>query len=149
MTTPTVYEKPVPIRTAENAPYWDSAKQHSLQLQHCGACGKFRYPPSSYCPHCLSDETGWQAVTGNGTIYSFILVHQRYDPSFASDLPYNVAIVELAEGPRLVSNIIGCSNEALRVGMPVEVTYDDVTAEFTLPKFRPAAGEWTGVTGAK
>jgi uncharacterized OB-fold protein len=71
-------------------------------------------------------------------VYSFVIVHQRYDASFAGDLPYNVAIVELEEGPRLVTNIVGCAREDVYVGMPVHVTYEDVTDEFTLPKFRPA-----------
>lgn len=138
MTTPTAYEKPLPIKTADNAPYWESAQRHALELPRCRQCGKFRYPPGPYCPNCLSSETDWQAISGRGSIYSFIVVHQRYDPSFVDDLPYNVAVVALEEGPRLVTNIVGIANEALEIGMPVEVTYDDVTDEFTLPKFRPA-----------
>ena len=71
-------------------------------------------------------------------LYSFIIVHQRYDPSFADDLPYNVAVVGLDEGPRLVSNIVGIPNGDIRVGMPLTISYEDVTEEFTLPKFKPA-----------
>jgi uncharacterized OB-fold protein len=138
VTTPTAYQKPLPIRTPDNARYWDSAKEHALKLQRCGQCGKFRYPPGPFCPSCLSDDFQWQPVSGRGTIYSFIIVHQRYDPSFAEDLPYNVAVVQLEEGPRLVTNIAGIANEAISVGMPVRVTYEDVTEEFTLPKFTPA-----------
>ena len=138
MTTPTAYEKPLPVKTAENAPYWESAKEHALKLPRCGGCAAFRYPPTEFCPRCLSDETEWRAISGRGTIYSFIVVHQRYDPSFADDLPYNVAVVELGEGPRLVTNVVGIDNKDLRVGMPVTITYEDITEEFTLPKFRPS-----------
>ncbi len=139
MTTPTAYEKPLPVKTAENTPYWESAKEHALKLPRCGACNAFRYPPTPYCPKCLSEETEWQAISGRGTIYSYIVVHQRYDPSFADDLPYNVSVVELEEGPRLVTNVVGIDNTELRVGMPVTITYDDITEEFTLPKFKPDA----------
>jgi uncharacterized OB-fold protein len=140
VSTPTSYQKPLPVRTAENGPYWDSAKRHGLQLQQCRGCERFRYPPAKFCPRCLSDETDWREISGRGTVYSFIVVHQRYDPSFAEDLPYNVAIVELEEGPRLTTNVVDCANGDLQVGMAVELTYDDVTEEFTLPKFRPATG---------
>lgn len=138
MTTSTEYAKPLPVRTEENAPFWDSAKRHALEMQRCGDCGCFRYPVAEYCPRCLSPETEWTPVSGKGTLYSFIIVHQRYDPSFADDLPYNVAIVELEEGPRLVSNIVGIPNGDIRVGMPLTISYEDVTEEFTLPKFKPA-----------
>jgi uncharacterized protein len=138
MTTSTEYAKPLPVRTEENAPFWDSAKRHALEMQRCGGCGRFRYPVADFCPRCLSSETDWQPVSGKATLYSFIIVHQRYDPSFADDLPYNVAVVELEEGPRLVSNIVGIPNGEIRVGMPLAISYEDVTEEFTLPKFKPA-----------
>jgi uncharacterized OB-fold protein len=82
-------------------------------------------------------ESEWVTVTGRGRLYTWVVVYQRYHPGFAQETPYNVAIVELDEGPRLVTNIIGCQNEALRIGMEVEVTFDDVTDEITLPRFRP------------
>jgi uncharacterized OB-fold protein len=138
MTTSTEYTKPLPVRTEENAPFWDSAKRHALEIQRCCGCGSFRYPVAEYCPRCLSPETEWTPISGKGSVYSFIIVHQRYDPSFADDLPYNVAVVELDEGPRLVSNIVGIPNGEIRVGMPLAITYEDVTDEFTLPKFKPA-----------
>ena len=137
MTTPTDYVKPLPVKTPENAPYWESAKAHALKLPRCSSCGRFRYPPAEHCPGCLSDAAEWSEVSGKGTVYSFTIVHQRYDPSFADDLPYNVSVVELEEGPRLVTNVVGAENKDLRVGMPLTITYEDITDEFTLPKFRP------------
>lgn len=138
MTASTEYQKPLPVKTEENARFWESAQRHALELQRCAACGKFRYPCAEFCPNCLSPEAAWQPVSGRAAVYSFIIVHQRYDPSFVDDLPYNVAVVELEEGPRLVTNIVGCANGEIRIGMPLTVTYEDVTEEFTLPKFRPA-----------
>ncbi|MGI8551758.1 MAG: Zn-ribbon domain-containing OB-fold protein [Dehalococcoidia bacterium] len=138
MSTTTEYEKPLPIKTDENAPYWESAKQQELRLQRCSQCGKFRYPPAPFCPHCLSSEAEWRPISGKATVYSYIIVHQRYDPSFAGDLPYNVTIVELEEGPRFVTNVVDCRNEDLRIGMPLLITYQVATEEFTLPKFGPA-----------
>ncbi len=138
MTTSTEYTKPLPVRTDENAPYWDSARRHALEMQRCGGCGRFRYPVAPFCPRCLSPEYEWQPVSGKAVVYSFIIVHQRYDPSFAADLPYNVAVVQLDEGPRLVTNLVNVKNDDIRVGMPVTVTYEDITDEYTLPKFQPA-----------
>jgi uncharacterized OB-fold protein len=126
------------VRTEENTPFWDSAKRHALEMQRCSNCERFRYPVADFCPRCLSSEHEWQPVSGKAELFSFIIVHQRYDPSFADDLPYNVAVVELDEGPRLVSNIVGVPNGDIRVGMPLTITYEDVTEEFTLPKFKPA-----------
>ena len=138
MTTSTEYTKPLPVRTEENAPYWDSVKRHAIEMQRCGDCGRFRYPVAPFCPRCLSPEYEWQPLSGKAVVYSFIIVHQRYDPSFAESIPYNVAVVALDEGPRLVTNIINVKNDDVRVGMPVTVTYEDITDEFTLPKFQPA-----------
>lgn len=131
------YDKPLPPITAENAPYYESLRQHTMRLQCCGSCGSFRFPPSSHCPRCLSEQGEWTPVSGRGTVYSWIVMHQIYDPGFRGDAPYNVAVVELKEGPRLTSNITGCANTDIRIGMPVEVVYDDITDEVTLAKFRP------------
>jgi uncharacterized protein len=135
MTTP---DKPLPELTDETRPFWESAKAHALALQRCTACGQFRYPPTPYCPRCLDDGVEWTPVSGRATVYSFVIMHQVYHPAFRDDVPYNVAAIEFEEGPRMYSNVVDCDNAALRVGMPVELVYDDVTDEVTLPKFRPA-----------
>ncbi|MHB8574944.1 MAG: Zn-ribbon domain-containing OB-fold protein [Dehalococcoidia bacterium] len=134
----TAYAKPLPAVNEETRPYWESAKAHRLALQRCSACGKFRYPVTTYCPACLSDTVEWTPVSGRGVVYSFIIMHQVYHPAFKDDVPYNVAAVEFEEGPRTYTNIVGCANDAIRVGMPVTIEYDDVTDEVTLVKFRPA-----------
>jgi len=130
------YSKPLPEVTVDSKPFWDACKRHELTLQRCRNCGQLRNP-SPICQKCLSMESEWVTVTGRGRLYTWVVVYQRYHPGFAQETPYNVAIVELDEGPRLVTNIIGCQNEALRIGMEVEVTFDDVTDEITLPRFRP------------
>lgn len=132
------YEKPLPAITEENAPYYASLRQQAMRLQRCAQCQALRYPASAFCPHCLSGEAGWEQVSGRGAVYSWIVMHQIYDPAFRDVAPYNVAIVELEEGPRLTTNIIGCPNDAIQIGMPVVVAYEGVTDEVTLAKFRPA-----------
>ena len=133
----TEYRKPLPLRTEENAAYLDGLKQRQLLLQRCAECREYRYPPSMHCPRCLSDRAEWARASGGGSVYSFIILHQPYHPGFRDDLPYNVAVVELDEGPRVVTNIVGCANEDISIGMPVTAEFFDATEESTLLKFRP------------
>ena len=87
---------------------------------------------------CLSSEVEWVRASGRGTVYSFTVTHQNQAPGFREELPYVLAIVELEEGPRIMTNVVGVAPDAVRIGMPVEVVFDDVTPEVTLAKFRPA-----------
>ncbi len=132
----TDYAKPLPEFTEDNRPFWEGCKQHKLLLQKCSGCGHHR-SASPTCPECWSMEHEWVQASGKGMVYSWIVVHQRYNRAFEPDLPYNVAIVELEEGPRLVTNLVEIENENIRPGLPVEVTWDDVTEEVTLHKFKP------------
>ena len=137
--TSTPPSKPVPVPTADSAPYWAAARQHRLTIQFCTACGKGRFPPSSRCPHCLSADAEWRAVSGAGRIFSFVVVHRISDRAFATEVPYTVAIIELAEGPRMLSNIVGVSPDEVDIGMAVTVVFDDVSPEIAIPKFVRAA----------
>jgi len=128
------YEKPLPDINDTNRPFWDSVKAHAMQLPQCRKCGKFHAPPRDFCPHCLSDDLKWTAVSGKGEVYSYAVMHQVYQKAFVPDLPYNYAVIELEEGPRLISNVVG-PNEEMRVGAKVRVIYDDVTPEVTLHRF--------------
>lgn len=132
-----VIEKPMPAITEDGAPYWEGCRRGELRVQRCGACRKLRFPPSVLCPHCLAEGGDWVPLSGRGTIWSFIVVHRPQHPAFFGDVPYNVAIVELEEDIRLHANVVDCPNEALRIGMPVEVVFDRVNDEVTLPRFRP------------
>jgi uncharacterized OB-fold protein len=94
------------------------------------------FPPAGICPHCLSDDTGWQQVSGRGRVYSFVVFHRAYHPAF--ELPYVVAVVELDEGPRLLSNIVDVEPQRIRCGMHVVVKFEDRSPEISVPKFSPA-----------
>src|SRR6476646_1458440 len=109
-----VTKKPVPVASPESARFWQAAKEHRLLIPRCNACTKFWFPPSRLCPHCLSDDTGWESVSGRGKIYSFVVFHRVYHPAFAGEVPYVVAIVELEEGPRMLTNIVGVPVDQVR-----------------------------------
>jgi len=133
----TKYEKPLPNPTVETRPFWDYCKKHELRMQKCTQCGYIRYPPSIICPKCQFIEAEWTKLSGRGKVYSFVIFHYLYDKTFANDIPYAVASIELEEGPRMMSNIIGCKLDEIRVDMPVEVYFEDISDEFALPKFKP------------
>jgi uncharacterized OB-fold protein len=107
-------------------------------LLRCAQCGQHRLPGRERCADCWSTESEWVEASGRGKLYTFGIMHQQYHPSFADAIPYNFALVELEEGPRLVTNIVDCPNEELRVDMPVEAVFDDVSEETTLVRFGPA-----------
>jgi uncharacterized OB-fold protein len=132
--------KPIPRVTPDLAPFFAAAKQHKLVVQRCTACGLLRFPPRELCSRCWSREAEWVPVSGRATVYSFYLMHQVYHPGFAAEAPYPVAWIELEEGPRLTSNVVDCPREEIRVGMPVEVVFEDLSEQVALPKFRPRRG---------
>jgi uncharacterized protein len=132
-----IYSKPLPVINEETQPFWRYCKEHKLRMQKCQNCGHIRYPISFVCPRCSSLEAEWTPLSGKGTVYSFTIYRVPYHPAFKDDIPYVVAIIQLAEGPRMESNIIGCQVEDVRVEMPVTVSFDDVTDQIALPKFRP------------
>jgi uncharacterized OB-fold protein len=130
-------EKPLPRASEDSAPFWEAAAKGELRLQQCGSCGLIRFPPALLCARCLSERAEWVALSGRGTVYSWIVVHQSQHPAFNADVPYNVAIIELDEGPRLHTNIVECPNEQIHIGMPVEVVFAKVSDDTALVKFRP------------
>jgi uncharacterized OB-fold protein len=129
--------KPIPRPAPESAPYWEAAKKHRLELPRCHACGQFWFPPSRTCPHCLAADFSWKAVSGRGKVFSFVVFHRVYHPAFAEDVPYVVAVVELEEGPRLLTNIVGVAPEKVSCEMAVKVVFDDVAEGVSVPKFTP------------
>lgn len=128
----------VPVPTDVDWPYWEAARDHRLTAQRCATCERLRFFPSIGCPYCGSDAYGWTDLSGRGQIYSWIVVHAPVLPSFAEKVPYNVVLVELEEGVRMVSSLVECANDAIAIAMPVEVTFRELTEEITLPIFRPA-----------
>lgn len=129
--------KPVPVPSEDSKPYWEAAGRGELKLQRCLDCGAFRFPPAVLCPECSSRSAEWTAVSGRGKVYSYVVFHRAYHPAFAADLPYAVACIELEEGPRLLSNVVGVGPDGIRCDMPVEVVFEPVSGEISLPKFRP------------
>ncbi len=136
----TAVAKPLPEITPVMAPFWAAARRHELVVQRCRGCGTRRFPARDICSRCLSREADWASVTGRGTIFSFAIMHQVYHPGFADAVPYAVVVVELEEGARMISNVVDCPVGEIAIGMPVEVVFEDVTREVTLPKFRPRRG---------
>jgi len=131
------YKKPLPRPNKLSRPYWEGAKAHELRVVRCTVCGHKFLPAADRCPKCLSKDLEWIKASGRGKVWSWVVFHQRYFAAFEDDLPYNVAYVELEEGPRLMTNLVDCDPSLIRCDMPVEVVFDDVTPEITLPKFRP------------
>jgi len=129
------YNKPLPVIDTLTAPYWAHAKAHRLAVQTCGACGDRHFPPSPVCPECLSEDQSWEVVSGAGTLLSWASFHRAYWDGYRNDLPYDVCVVQLAEGPVIVSNFAGKAPEGLRLGLPLRATFEDVTPEISLVRF--------------
>jgi uncharacterized OB-fold protein len=136
------YKKPLPVIHEKNREFWEGCKRHELLIQRCRDCGTYRFPPRSLCHQCQSAKTEWVRSSGRGTIHSFTVLHHSkiypIHPEFIDEAPYAVILVELADvgGLHIVSNIVDCQPEDIKIGMPVEVIFDDVTKEITLPKFK-------------
>ena len=136
-----VYIKPLPQPNADTKPFWDACKEHQLRFQKCQNCGHVRWPPSIICPICYSYDTEWIVARGKGKVYTFAVYHQAYHEAFETELPYITAIIELEEGPHILTNIVACKPNELRCDMPVEVAWEDITEGFSLPKFKLASRE--------
>jgi hypothetical protein len=125
--------------------FFAGAEQGQLMIRKCGSCARVAWPlpkmgvPLSRCPFCLSPELGWAAASGRGTVYSFAVMHQLYDPGLAAEIPYNLAVIELAEGIRTQHvRVVDCANGELRVGLPVQVTFGAERDGIRVPYFKPA-----------
>lgn len=132
------YTKPLPKIDELTRPYWEHARRHELSVQRCRACGHHQFPPAPVCQQCLGDELGWQVVSGRGRLVTWTWFHRAYWSSFAEELPYNVAVIRLEEGPQIISNLVGALAEegaAPRQGLPVRAVFDDVTPEISLVRF--------------
>jgi uncharacterized OB-fold protein len=128
----------IPVPTPETQPFWDGTRAGELRLQRCDACSHSYFPPRPFCPKCASRKVSWYKASGRASLYSYV-IHHRPVPGFTP--PYSIAVVELAEGPRMMTNIVGCPQtpEALELDMALEVTFTAVSDQITLPQFKPAA----------
>jgi len=130
------YTKPLPTVTDENREFWDGAKRGKLRMQKCGDCGHIRFPIGHVCPKCLSYKFEWTDLSGRGEVFSYVVFYQVYNKAFEKDVPYNVALVQLEEGPRMYSNVVGVDNDAVKVGDKLEATFERVTPDITIPRFK-------------
>jgi uncharacterized OB-fold protein len=130
--------KHLPPINGESAPYWEGCRQGELRLQKCGACGFVQFYPRLLCSQCSERQLDWVAASGLGRVKSFTIVRRAVSAAYEPDVPYVVALIELAEGPVMMSNVVNCDPETVETGMPVQVTFDTWTTEVSMPMFQPA-----------
>jgi uncharacterized OB-fold protein len=131
--------KPLPEITPVNQPFWDGAKARKLMMQRCKECQSWVFCPRPICVECNSDQLEWVQMSGRGKVFSFTVIREVVGHDlrgFAADIPYVTAWIDLDEGPRFCSNIVGCSIEDVKIDMPVEVVFEDSGDAVTLPKFK-------------
>ncbi|MGK5549336.1 Zn-ribbon domain-containing OB-fold protein [Streptomyces sp. URMC 127] len=138
----------VPETDAFTRPYWEAAGRGRLLLRRCRAagCGRAHHYPREFCPRCWSEDVVWEAASGRAVLYTWSVVHVNDLPPFSGRLPYTAAVVDLAEGPRMMTEIVGCEEGALRIGMPLAVSFRKLEgvlpegwqAPLFVPVFRPA-----------
>ncbi len=132
-----VIERPMPTPDAATGPYWAAAHAGRFVMPRCNDCGKYHFYPHPLCPFCSSAKLEWVEVSGRGKLYSYTVVHRAPSKAFADEVPYVVAVVELDEGPRLMSNLTGCAPETAQIGMPLKVAFRKLSESVTLPVFEP------------
>jgi hypothetical protein len=133
-------KKPLPEITPVNQPFWDGARAGKLMMQRCQDCRSWVFCPRPICVECNGERLEWVAVSGRGKVFAFTVIREVVGQAlrgFAPDIPYVTAWIDLDEGPRFCSNIVGCPIEKVKIGMDVEVVFEDSGEGVTLPKFKP------------
>jgi len=128
----------LPSPDLETQPFWDAAKDERLLIKHCNACGEYHFYPRPFCPSCWSEDVEWYDASGRATLYTWSVVYQNDLPPWPARVPYVAAVVDLAEGPRMQTNVVECEFDALHDGMELEVVFHATSDDFTIPVFRPA-----------
>ena len=136
MAGPLRFDLPTPDDSTEA--FWAGTREGRLRIKRCHACRRVHFYPRPFCPHCWSEDVAWEDASGKGRLYTYSVVYQNDLPPFPERVPYVAAIVELEEGPRLMTNVVDCPFDRLQVGMELEVAYRQETDDITLPVFRPA-----------
>jgi hypothetical protein len=136
----TAWKKPLPRIDAESKPFWEACRRHELYIQQCQACQAHYYYPRQTCPHCLSRQVQWVRLSGKGQVYTFTVTHQHGGEGFRDNLPLVLAYVELegTNGVKMLTNIVDCDPQTVTIGMPVSVTFVDVSDDMAIPMFKPA-----------
>lgn len=131
------YRKPLPAIQPWSREFWNGTKQNRLLIQECRECKAKIFYPRKSCPQCWSNDLGWAEATGKGKVYSYTVMLGGVEKEFAGDLPYVLAYIDLEEGVRIMTRIVACDPETVSIGMDVEVVFEDVTEEISLPYFQP------------
>ncbi len=119
-------------------PWWDAAAEGRLLVRRCAACGRAHHYPREFCPLCWSEDVAWEQASGRAALYTWSVVHRNDLPPFGARTPYTAAVVDLAEGPRMMTEIVGCAEADLRIGMDLEVAFREEGGGVVVPVFRPA-----------
>ena len=127
-----------PLIEDESAPFWDGLKEHKLLIKHCTACDAYHYYPRPFCPSCWSDDVEWYEASGRARVYSYSTVYVNDLPPFGPEVPYVAAVVELEEGPRMMTRLVDCTKDDISIDMAVQVTYEPLDDELQMAVFRPA-----------
>ena len=135
------YKKPLPMVQPWSKEFWKAAKQHKLLIQECNDCKVKIFYPRKHCPECWSSNLGWSEASGRGKVRTYTVTQDQVEPRFMKDLPYVMAYVDLEEGIRMMTRIVGCKPEEVDFDMEVEVVFEDITEEFSLPFFRPVGAK--------
>lgn len=129
--------KPLPAPDSDSRAYWQGLKDGRLLLQHCADCGHVQFYQQAICRQCGSEALEHRAASGRGIVHSFSVVHRAPGPAFKQDTPYAVLLVELAEGPRMISSLVEADPMSVQFDMPVELVCEAINDQFALPRFRP------------
>ena len=129
----------LPQPDLETQPFWDAAREGKLLIKHCNACGEYHFYPRPFCPKCWSDDVEWFEASGKATLYTWSVVHRNDLPPFGERVPYVAAVVDLAEGPRMMTNVVDCESDALEIGMALDAVFHPTSDEVTIVQFRPAS----------
>ena len=128
---------PLPFNDELSKPFWEGTKRHELLIQRCKRCSGYVWYPREVCTTCFSPDMEWTRMSGKGRLYTYTVIHQPANPVFRPDVPYIYAMIQLDEGPHMVSNLVECPVDEAHIDMPLEAVFDDVTPEWTLVKFKP------------
>ncbi|MEA0562628.1 MULTISPECIES: Zn-ribbon domain-containing OB-fold protein [Lysinibacillus] len=133
------YQKPIPVKTQDNEPYWDAADRHELMLQKCEICHAYNHPPGPACAKCGSTELSWenQGTTIMGTIYSYVVSYRPFLPGFQDELPMIIVVIKLdhLQEVKIIGNLLECSPEDIKIGMPVKMIWQAITEDRALPQW--------------
>lgn len=131
----------LPSPDLETQPFWDAAKEGRLLIRHCTACDEYHFYPRPFCPNCWSEAVEWHDASGRATLYTWSVVYQNDLPPWPARVPYVAAVVDLAEGPRMQTNVVDCEFDALTDGLELEVVFQETSEDFTIPVFRPVTSQ--------